>query len=102
MSLAGFLVFESSSTSIKFSFWNAIFHLVIDAVSWNLYGYCLMGRKYGFDNLRKGEFNFKQKASELSSQFNFLEDEWFMRTLGADQIAHMIVLYQLYDYFKDI
>ena len=100
IALAGLFVFDTSSIAIKFAFWNAVIHMIIDAISWNLYGYCVMGRKYGFDTLSKEDFNFKEKSAELATKWEYWKDEWFMRTLGADQIAHIIVLYELYQLFK--
>jgi hypothetical protein len=100
ISLAALCVFDTFESAIKFSFWNAILHMAIDAISWRAYGYCLMGRKFGFETIKDPSFNFKEKAAEVASKTDFLKDEWFMRTLGADQIAHMIVLYELYELFR--
>jgi len=100
VSFFAYFVFGSLEKAILFSFWNALFHMLIDSLTWNIYGCSVLLRIYGYDQVFDKDFNFKDKSKTTLETFKWWEDHWFMVTIGADQIAHMIVLFELFKYFS--
>ena len=97
----GMFVFKDISTAIIFSAWNALAHLTIDFISWRLYTYLTLGKSYGFECLRDPDFNYKEKSDLIHSKLDFLKDSLFVKITGAEKIAHVAVLYELYQSLRD-
>jgi len=77
-----FAVFYIGTQNLEFSFYNALAHMIIDALIWNIYKGCLLYRFIDKD------VPWKDRPKMMYRNFKYWEDHWFYATIGLDQFLH--------------
>lgn len=82
-----FGVFLIGTLDFEFSLYNALIHLVIDAIIWNAYKLGLVYR------------DKKEKILPIMKEtYAYWEDHWFYTTIGFDQLLHALTIVLLLEY----
>jgi hypothetical protein len=95
------IIKKNFEKALIFSFYNAITHLVIDAIIWNFYKFGHLVKLLGddfFDYLFNNFENLNNKVAEFKKNFKYWEDHWFYCTIGLDQLLHFSMLYLIYQH----
>ena len=101
--IGSLFVFPDFNTAIEFSFWNGFWHLIIDAIMWNVYAVSAFLRFYDGNKTRPHIDIFDSKKEDwalLAKEWEWKNDHWFFATIGVDQLFHFITINELYPLFE--
>jgi len=94
--LFGIWIFKGPDYALVFALWNALFHGMVDAVIWNLYGISVFYREYKGNIHPSGsvadEIHKEEYKNKLKKNWKYWEDHLFYTTIGFDQLLHIATI----------
>ncbi|MHA1676045.1 MAG: DUF3307 domain-containing protein [Candidatus Njordarchaeales archaeon] len=91
----GLIPFFSWQVVLEFAGYNALCHLIIDALIWKFYVLSVWKRRRKLLGRDKG--SKKDIKNKLKTQFKYWEDYCFYLTIGVDQFLHFSTIVVLYE-----